>query len=906
MRTFASFFLVFVFVMTLGACAGKPAPAHDATAVTPGAPPASGRLPADVRPLHYRLHLDLDPDQGQYRGNVEIDLALDRPRGVLWLNGRGLGLKAPVLRRADGTTLEGRVRDVGGDGLFAVAFPSEVGPGKVTLGITFYGRATDGCTGLNRHKRGGDWYLLSQLEATYARDVFPGFDEPGFKAPFDVSITAPERHVAISNGREVGAAKVGRHKRTVFATTPPLPTYLLAFAVGPFDLVEAPPIAPNELRPRPLALRGVARRGEGARLRWALEQTPPLLDDLERYLGAAYPFDKLDLITSACDRPSAMENPGAVVFSERLLSIDPARSTDEDRRAAASTIAHELAHMWFGNSVTPQWWSDLWLNESFATWLGSSAVRRRRPADRADVGLAIGARGALMLDELAAARPIRHTMETEAEIGGGFNGMTYAKGAAVLGMVERLAGHDAFRASLRDYLARYRGGSASADDLLGALEAGAGRDAADALRSFLLQPGAPWLEARLDCAGREPALRLRQSRYVALGRRPEAARTWVVPVCARYADGGAVREACAVLREAEGSLALPAASCPAWVMPNAGGAGYYRWLLPVADLRRVAAAPALSEPERISFVDAVHAAWGRAALTAPDALALLAPLVNDPEPEIASGPMRLLSRGRSWLAAEPAARRNLEHYAASLYATRLAALNATAPPAPVSAAAAAEPAERAQARREVLEFLALTARDVDLRALVAAPGRAHLLAKPGGAPPEGLALDVAVADGGAPLFDAALAHFRAARPGAGWRYLRALAAATQPELVARARALAFDKGVLHGEVYPFLSALLENDDRRDETWAWVLANLPALQKRLPNRHIPWVPALASGLCDARQADELAAHFAGPLASPEVAERVSNTADGIRACAAQRAAMGDDLRAFFAGPRAPPR
>ncbi|HEU4404454.1 MAG TPA: M1 family metallopeptidase [Polyangiaceae bacterium] len=872
------------------------APQAAASAAEQGAPPIAGRLPSDVRPLHYRLDLSLDPAQTAYRGDVEIELALERPRSILWLHGRGLSLQPPTVRGADDKALVGQARSGGDDGLVAVALPASVGPGRVTLRISFAGTTRRTCSGLYRYEHEGSPYLFSQLEPTYARDVFPSFDEPGYKAPFDVSITTPAKNVAISNARKARTEALPGRRTTFFATTPPLPTYALAFAVGPFDLVAAPPVPPNALRSRPLPLRGAALRGEGDRLRWALGQVPALLDDLERYLDAEYPFDKLDFLAVPCTYPTATENAGAVTVYRQVLLQDPARSTEAERRTATSVIAHEFAHMWFGNSVTPGWWDDLWLKESFATWFEATAVGRQRRDDRPAVALLKDTRDAMARDGVAATRALRHPVRTEAEIRGGYDRLTYDKGAALLGMVERLAGPGAFQGVLRTHLARHRGGVATADDLLGELETGAGRDAAEALRSFVTQPGVPSVEARLDCGGAVPALRLRQSRHVPAGRTIDPARTWHLPVCARYPDAGGTRERCTIVREAEGSLELPSSRCPAWVMPNADGVGYYRWLLPATDLRRLGTAlPSLGARERISFVDAVQVGALRGALAPADAIELLAPLTSDPEPLVAIALATLLTRAPEWLAADAAALRNFERFAQRLYAAPLAAVGAEPE--------RDESPERAEMRHWLLPFLALTARDPAVRARLAAQGRAHLGAKNGGPPPDPLALRLAVADGGAPMFDAALARFTTASPDQRWPYLYALASAELPGLAARARALAFDGRVLHEEVYPLLSALVEAHPTRNAAWDWIAANLSALRARALDEQFSLFPRLAAGLCEASRADELVARFAQATASDKaLATELEEAAQAIRACAGQREAMLGPLREFFARPR----
>lgn len=890
--------LLFVALLLLSACAGPNTPvtargarAERGTARGPApfTPPESGRLPADVRPLRYRLDLSLDPASPGYQGNVEIDLELDRPSNLIWLNAQGLSLSFPHVRLDDGTRVAAAHTDGIGHNYTVLWLPRPVGPGQITLRTHFYGHTSLPCKGIFSHQHEGASYLFSQLEATHARRAFPSFDEPGFKTPFDVSITTPSGNVALSNEREVRTIALNGRTKTIFATTPPLPTYALAFAAGPFDLFEAPTVPPNALRQRPLRLRGAAYRGEGGRLRWALGQVPPLLDDLERYVDAEYPFTKLDFIASPCEHPLAMENPGAVMVNEKLLLHDDG-STEADRRAAAHTIAHELSHMWFGNSVTPRWWSDLWLSESFAEWLGAATVSRTRPDDRADLVLVSNARGAMADDLMPTARPIRHPMRGTDEIRDSFNDLTYRKGAAVLGMVEHAAGPDKFQRALRAYLARRRGGSAEGDDLLNSLAAEAGPEAADTLRDFLAQPGVPYVEARLDCGQGTPLLRLRQSRYRPLGGKATPSHLWHLPVCARYAGGA--RERCMVLREPEGALELPASSCPAWVMPNAGGVGYYRWQLPSADLRRLAAAlPSLDAKERLSFADALLSGWRNATLDPADAFELLTVLAKDPEPQIATALTGPLWQARSWFAQDAALVRNVERLARDVYSAPFGALG----PEPKGGA---EPPERAQLRRDLRPFLALTGQDPGVRAALAALGRAHLENKDKGPKPDGLALRMAIDEAGAPLFDAALERLEKAALSDRWRYVYALASVDRPELLARARALAFDKRIYHGEVLSVLNGLSWGVGGRDDTWAWVVANLSALRARALSEHFSQFLRIAAGLCDARHATELTTRFAEFSADARVVTEVEAAAEHIRRCAAQRGAQRAKLGEFF--------
>ncbi len=437
---------------------------------------------------------------------------------------------------------------------------------------------------------------------------------------------------------------------------------------------------------------------------------------LETYFGSEYPYDKLDLL-AVPDKSGAMENAGAITCNEGEILLDEKRAPVEQRYAFAAYIGHEIAHQWFGDLVTMPWWDDLWLNEAFATWMEPRLVAAVRPELHPEIRALESAHTAMAADSLVSARKVRQEIADDNDIESAFDAITYDKGGAVLSMFERWIGADAFRKGVRGYLGAHRFGTASATDLLAALSTAAGRDVAAPFRTFLDQPGLPFVDASLSCEG-PPKLHLKQSRFLPVGSKGAGEpRTWQIPVCARYLDGKEIREACTLLDAATGELPLPAAACPAWVMPNADATGYYRWALAPADGKRLAKGmSALTERERMSFAVSLTANFSRGAAPVGDVLDALAPLAADPSYAVAGAPMGLLSAFGRWLEGDPLHAR-VETYGAALYAPVFRALGWQAKKG--------EP-DRSNLRQNVLAFLLFTVRDPALRREAAARGRAYI------------------------------------------------------------------------------------------------------------------------------------------------------------------------------------
>lgn len=635
-------------VTFLAACGARqgnaPAPGAVETppvAAAPAAPtPPELRLPGDVRPTNYSLVLKMDPKVAAFEGTVDIALDVAKSTSVIWLHGKGLIVKEATLEQA-GVTQAVRPSSAGEDFLgLSLDKPLVVGGAK--LRIAYTGTASEReVSGAFRVNEGGDWYVYTQFEPLGARRAFPSFDEPGFKVPFQLTFHVPEGNVAVTNTPQLAEEKGadGWHIYR-FAPTQPLPSYLVAFGVGPFDFLPARDAGQKQVKTRIITPRG--RASEGA---WAAKVTPEILERLEHYFGIPYAFEKLDVLAVPL-MGGAMENPGLVTFNSRLILSKPEEDTVGRQRAFADVQVHELAHQWFGDLVTMAWWDDLWLNESFASWMTPRIVESWQPTWDAPVERVQDRNGALEADSLVSARFIRQPIHDSGDIQNAFDGITYGKGSAVLAMTETWLGQDVFQKGIQRYLRAHAGKNATAKDFLDALSAESGKDVAQVMNSFLDQTGAPFITAALRCDGGAPRVALTQQRYLRLGSQSPGAQAWKVPVCVKYPDAaGKNSTACTLMTEEKAEVALPGTKgCPAWVFPNVEGAGYYRVRLSDETRAKLmkAGLAKLSRAERVVLLGDSLALAQAGLLPATEALPLLTGVAEDPDRQVLEAGLDLL------------------------------------------------------------------------------------------------------------------------------------------------------------------------------------------------------------------------------------------------------------------------
>ena len=874
----------------------KPTPPVSTATAETAAPPEAiplGRLPSDVRPLRYDLEIEIVPKRETFRGAVGIDIKLDKPRRVIWIHGNGLSADDVQVTPKDGSPVGAIYEQVDAGGVVKLSLESEIPAGEARIAIEYRAQFGKKLNGLYRVVTKGDHYAFTQMEPVWTRKAFPCFNEPAFKVPWDVRLVVDANDAVVANTKEIGREDIaGGMQRVRFATTEPIPSYLIAFAVGPLDIVEAPDIAPNATREKPLPFRGIAAKGRGPELKYALEHTPPMLKVLEDYFGIGYPYDKLDII-AVPDKGGAMENVGLITFREWLLLLHE-NSPIVQQRAFAYVMAHELAHMWFGNLVTMPWWDDIWLNEAFATWMGYRTVQTWRPENQAEVRMLSAVHGAMGSDSLIAARQIRQPVANNNDIHNAFDRITYRKGGGVLGMFERWMGDDVFRKGLRAYMQKHRHGSATADDLLAALSATAGKDVATPFRTFLTQPGLPNIDAELDCSVEsEPKLKLSQSRYLPLGSAGSTDQRWQIPVCAKY-DG---LESCMLLREKTAAMPLKGGTCPQWVTANAGGVGYYQWSLPAAQLKKLVkkGMSNLTVREKMSLAKAVRGAFSRGKIDAAEALAIVEPLAADPHPSVATAPMFVLRAARHWAGGDEALLDNIAAVARKLYRRDAAKLGWTTRPG--------ESPETKLLRRNVLSFMARVGRDEVVRKQGTQLARRYLgfggdnklnieAIDPNLA---ALALSIAGEDADAKLYDAMLYHFDNAPNGVVRNNtLGAISAAHDPKLAQRSLDLILYKNAQGmpamkvSELMVPLAVQMNDHRTRAGARAWLDKNIDAMIALLPDRRAGWLPGVMDVFCEAKDAKAAEALFTRRL--PQMAggpRELKKAVENITICSAKR-------------------
>jgi aminopeptidase N len=577
----------------------RPPPAPE-PAPPPPAAREDGRLPPLATPVAYRLALDVDPKKPTFRGTMQLDVEVPAPTHHVVLHAHALTIhdaRAIVAGTLEAIPAQTTARTA--DEL-VVTFAHALPAGRATIALAWDAKFDGELRGLYKIDDKGQAYAFTQFEATSARRAFPCFDEPAWKTPYDVSITTPRGMIAVGNSPETSHNDDANGTTFHFAPTKPLPSYLVAFAVGDFDVVSgtrytAPPI------------RLVAPKGKGNMGTLALEATGALVDALGTWFGIPYPYAKLDIVAVPEFTTGAMENAGLVTFREELLLLDPARASVRARRNQALVVAHELAHQWFGNLVTAAWWNDLWLNEGMATWMEARIVDTWRPAWGARIDAVVDGLGVMDTDALASARAVRQPVASAAEAEEAFDGITYEKGAAVLATIEQWVGQDAFQRGVREYLTENAWKSVQAERLMSALDRATGKNVTQMAATFLDSPGVPVVSANVTCerGGRWNA-ELTQEPWRPLGSKvPEdQTRAWVIPVCA--AAAGEKKAMCAELAHGAPSL-VAGRGCPTWFHPNASS-GYYRFALAEADVAKLGRAHAqLDVAERVTLLSNVWA-----------------------------------------------------------------------------------------------------------------------------------------------------------------------------------------------------------------------------------------------------------------------------------------------------------
>ena len=850
------------------------------------------QLPGNVVPQSYRVDMKMDPDAEGFNGVVEIDVEILKPTDKIWLHGKHM-------------TVSSATAMIGGEQkpLVFTEMPTEDAPsgianltsetvlpaGKATLKMAYETPYNQALNSAYQVKRGGEGYIVTQFEPLGAREAFPSFDEPNYKVPFTLSITAPESDFVYSNTPETSATKTEdgwiKHQ---FATTRPLPTYLVAFGAGPYDVNDFGDIPPNRIRKTPLAQRGLTAKGQGDEISFGLAGTEPILTALEEYFGTPYPYEKLDLIAAPEYAFGAMENPGAIVYREFLMLMDESAPLNQ-KRAYNSVHSHELAHQWFGNLVTPVWWEDIWLNEAFATWMGNKAIDIAHPDDNYDRNTLRASLGAMNIDTLSTTRKVREPLARSENVMDQFDGITYRKGGGVLDMFESYVGEEKFRDGVRLHMKRYADDVATGDDFFKSIADGSGNpDVVDAMKSFVDQPGVPIVKGTTSFENGMTQVTFTQSRYAPLGSKTQQGQSWQIPICAKFGYADTSVKKCELMKGRKATLSSKEKAD--WVMPNENGAGYYRFTLDTAGWASlVANIDKLNTREALTVQDSLVSAYRAGEVESAVFLKGLEAFAKHPEYDVASGAGALLGFMDSELDAEEGVAKLVRDMFADRYAANVGK----------------DTVEGNLLAPTLASRLVYLGQDEKLTAEMATKGAAYLglngkANKKAVAPNlAGLALAQAMKANGEAAYGPLLEMAENGSSFEKGAALGALSATTDKAIADKLRnlALAEDSPLTGRQANSLVGGLISSDEHGDDTWAWLKENFAVfVERKVPDVRLGGMPGFARG-CSVESRDEAKAFFESQAdIIPGYERSLAQTVERIELCAALKDAKAKELTA----------
>jgi aminopeptidase N len=527
---------------------------------------AAQRLPEVAVPENYKLSFTPDLDKATFEGDETISIRVLTPTNTITLNAADITFNAVTIGSGGSTQRADVVLDKDKESVvLTVGKQLPVGVATVHIGYTGI---------LNSEMRGfylgkdeqGRKYAATQFESTDARRAFPSFDEPAYKATFDISTVADNGQVAISNSKVVSDTPGPGDRHTVrFATSPKMSSYLAALVVGNFEYIEGEADG--------IPIRVYTTPGKKEMGKFALETAEHVLSYYDKYFSIKYPYGKLDLIGIPDFSAGAMENTGCITFREVLLEIDEKQGAVDLKKTIASVVAHEMAHQWFGDLVTMKWWDDIWLNEGFATWMSSKPIQAWKPEWNFNLDDVSSTGGTLNTDSLANTRPIHQAAETPAQIQELFDGIAYGKAASVLRMLEAYLGEETFRAGVNAYIQKHQYANATEADFWDAQAKTSKKPVDQIMPTFVKQAGVPMINVKSECSGNATTVTLDQRRYYVDRQKFQEPndQLWQVPLCMKSSTGA---QKCELLTKRQETFTLP--GCSTWVLANAGATGYYR------------------------------------------------------------------------------------------------------------------------------------------------------------------------------------------------------------------------------------------------------------------------------------------------------------------------------------------
>jgi aminopeptidase N len=804
------------------------------------------RLPDVAAPENYRITLAPDFNNDKFTGEETIHIRVLKPTSTIVLNTLDIEFQSATIS-SGGIDQTAKVSLDKTNQMATLAVEKPLLTGPADIHISYTGNLNNQLRGFYLSKANGRKYAVTQFESTDARRAFPSFDEPAYKATFDISAVIDNRDTAISNGNIVSDRPgPGEGKHTLkFASSPKMSSYLVALAVGDFEYIEG--------SAEGIPIRVWTTPGKKEMGRFALQVGEECVKYFDNYFGIKYPFQKLDLIGLPDFAAGAMENTAAITFRDALLLVDDQHAPTWAYKQIGSVISHEIAHQWFGDLVTMQWWDDVWLNEGFATWMETKPLQAWKPewhmelADVQDTG------DTLNLDSLQNTRPIHQAAETPAQIEELFDGIAYGKAAAVLRMLESYLGPDNFRAGVMVYLKAHEYGNATDTDFWSAL-AGASKKPVDKIMpTFVTEPGAPLVTLHAQCQGRTTRVTVAQQRYFYDRSLLESGNheLWMIPVCMK--ETGTAGDKCELLSSQQQMVDL--AGCSNSVFGNAGAQGYYRagYDSPAfADLSRNAEKD-FTPAERIVLLRDVWAAVRAGQQPVGDVLQLSRGLQSDRN----SAVIRQMDRQLDYIGIYLVSDADRDQYRAWVRELLSPILKEVGwQPKP------GEDPDRKDLRAYVLYTLGYTARDPE----VVAKARELVnsaLDNPGSVDPSLIdpAFSLAALDGNAALYDDIVARLgKNDAPEQYYRYLYTLAHFGDPALLQRTLEYAVSPAVRNQDTLLLIAAVMNNPAGEKLAWQFVQSRWPEIEKIVGGFNTGGLVATTGSFCDAGMRDEVKQFF----------------------------------------------
>ncbi|MBL4910185.1 MAG: M1 family metallopeptidase [Alteromonadaceae bacterium] len=859
----------------------------------------TGQLPDNVTPTHYQLNLKINPEKARFSGQTSIDITIKKATKSFYLNGKELTINSVNITDRQGKKITAKAEKTTVEGVLRVSTDKTLSAGNYQITFTYNAPFNENLEGLHRVKDGGIYYAFTQMESISARLAFPSFDEPRFKTPYDMNLTVPENLIAVANTEETHTSKASKGWKTVtFATTKPLPTYLVAFFVGDFDVVEMPAMPKTSVRDREVPLRGIAAKGKGKQLQYALSQTRSVVEGLEDYFQIAYPYSKLDVLAVPDFAAGAMENAGAITYREQLLLLDDKASIGQ-KRSSISVQAHELAHQWFGNLVTPVWWNDIWLNEAFATWMAATSLERQHPGEQWQRQQIASSKRVMDSDSIPSARKIRNPIKSNSDIITAFDGITYEKGAGVLFMVENFMGKENFRKGVQKYMTKYAWGNTTAIDFFETIASVLPKDKAQkvvtSFKNFVEQAGVPLLNITQACKNNHTVLTVSQQRYAPLGLNFKNKTLWNIPACMSYEVKGKIKQQCNVISKASQKITLAGKSCASWVMPNSKAAGYYRfnfdsngWKNLLANLSKVNAL------EANAVLDSMKSSFDSGNLTVQNLIDVIPTTVNSDSWEVAVSGMATL--GKLITYADEQEKAKLRTLAGNFYRANAEKVGFT-DNTPLDKK---DPIGTNQLRGRLTQFMAFTAKDktyrkelTDMAIAYTGYKADHKFHDEAIIPAlRSTAMSVAVQELGQPFVDELMTRLKASTDGTmRGRLIGALTSTENNKIGLDLINFSLTPAIRDNEKTQFLFSLLNKKELDSVMWPWLQKNFDQLIAGLPSNYQSYAPYLFMGDCKKEREQRLDSFLKPRLSKLVGADRnFVKAKDFLKKCFAQKAVI----------------